>query len=69
MISLALLIAIPIAYFGIDQWLKGFAYAIKIQWWLFLLPGIMVMGMAWITISVQSLKTMLTNPTESLRRE
>jgi putative ABC transport system permease protein len=49
MISLALMVATPIAYYGIDQWLKGFAYAIEIQWWLFLAPGMIVLILAWIT--------------------
>jgi putative ABC transport system permease protein len=69
LISMALVIAMPIAYYGMSRWLSGFAYAIEIQWWLFLLPGILVMAMAWGTISLQSLKTMFTNPTESLRSE
>jgi len=69
LILIALLIASPISYFALNRWLQGFAYHTTIEWWIFLMAGAVIMPIAFLTISYQSLKTALMNPVDSLRSE
>lgn len=69
LVGLAILIAIPIAWFLMNSWLSQFVYKINISWWLFALAGVMVMLIALVTVSLQGLKAALTNPVKSLRTE
>ncbi|MBX2842157.1 MAG: ABC transporter permease [Flammeovirgaceae bacterium] len=69
LILLAFLIALPVANYILTEWLKNFAYRIEINWWLFALPGIIVLAIALISVFGQSIKAALRNPTESLRNE
>ena len=69
LIVLSLIIATPIAYFGMNNWLEAYAYKIDIQWWVFALVGLVAMFVALITISFQSIKAALANPVKSLRTE
>jgi len=69
MISLSLALAIPVAYYGVTQWLENFQEKIPLQWWLFVLPGAMVLAIALIVITARSMKTAKTNPIDSLRYE
>ena len=66
---LAMLIAIPISWSVMQQWLNGFAYRITISPWLFLAAGILAIGVALLTISVQALRAARANPVKSLRAE
>ena len=66
---LAILIATPITYFFMYGWLEDFAYRIDIQWWVFLLAGLAAILIAFLTISLQSMKAALANPVHSLRNE
>ncbi|MEL6942110.1 MAG: ABC transporter permease, partial [Bacteroidota bacterium] len=69
LIIIAFVIAIPITYYAMNQWLENFAYHIDIQWWVFALTGIGAIGVAFLTVSAQSIKAALTNPINSLRNE
>ncbi|MEN0051919.1 MAG: FtsX-like permease family protein, partial [Bacteroidota bacterium] len=69
LVMIALIFAIPIAYYFMNQWLDNFAYAIQIQWWVFALTAIIALGIALLTISFQSVKTALANPINSLKNE
>ena len=69
LVAIALVIASPLAYYLMDQWLADFAYRIDIQWWVFLMAGILAIGVALLTVSFQSVKAALANPVESLRSE
>jgi putative ABC transport system permease protein len=69
LVCLAILIASPIAWWSMNQWLQDFAYRIKIEWWIFLLSGLFAVAIALLTVSVQSVKAALTNPVKSLRSE
>lgn len=62
-------VAWPIAYFAMNNWLQDFAYRIEIGWWTFALAGGMALLIALITVSTQALKAALTNPVEALRYE
>ena len=69
LIVMASIIILPIAYFGMQQWLENYAFRIEIRWWLLALPVILVWLLAFVTISFQTVKTALTNPAKSLRYE
>ncbi|MEO5910826.1 MAG: FtsX-like permease family protein, partial [Pelobium sp.] len=69
LVLVALVIATPIAWFGMHYWLQEFAYQIDIAWWVFVLAGMLAMLIAFITISFQAIKAALANPIKSLRTE
>lgn len=69
LVLIAFLIATPVAWYFLDQWLQNFPYRITITWWIFPLAGIVVLLIALITISVQTIKASLANPVKSLRTE
>jgi putative ABC transport system permease protein len=63
------LIAWPLAWFAVSKWLQNFAYHIDIQWWVFILSGIVAILIAFFTVSFQSIKAAVANPIKSLRSE
>ena len=65
----ATIIATPIARYFMNQWLEDFAYRTDIQWWVFLLAGLSAVGIAFLTVSFQSLKAAITNPVNSIKSE
>jgi putative ABC transport system permease protein len=69
LVAIAFVIASPIAWLGMQQWLRDFAYRIEIGVGVFLLSGLIALAIAWITVSYQSIKATLINPVESLRSE
>ncbi|MDF0714871.1 ABC transporter permease [Muricauda sp. 334s03] len=69
LVLIALLLGFPLAYLSMENWLEGFAYRIEIQWWVFALAGCIALGIALITVSFQSIRAALANPTKSLRTE
>jgi hypothetical protein len=66
-ITIALLIASPLAWYGAKRWLQDFAYRIPMPWWLFPLAGAAAMAIAILTISTQVVRAALANPVKSLR--
>ena len=62
-------IAIPIAYYFLNEWLHDFAYKIEISWWMFALAGGIALVIALLTISIQAIKAATANPVKSLRYE
>ena len=69
LIFVALVIASPIAYFIMKQWLANFAYQIAIEWWVFGLSGFLAIVIALGTISLQAINAALMNPVKSLKNE
>ena len=69
LVGIAIVIASPLAWYGMNQWLSDFAYKINIEWWVFPLAGVLAVGVALLTVSFQSIKAALTNPVKSLKRE
>lgn len=69
LIVFAVFLAFPVAYYVMDKWLADFAYRIELQWWVFALSGLAAVGIALLTVSVQSVKAALANPVNSLRSE
>src|SRR5690606_678087 len=68
-VLIAFFIAIPVAYLLVDRWLMEFSYRIEIQWWVFVIAGIIVISIAISTVSFQALNAAFANPTKSLRTE
>jgi putative ABC transport system permease protein len=69
LVLLAILIATPVAWYGMKTWLQDFAYRIEIQWWVFVLAGMVALLIAFITLSFQSIRAALKNPVKSLRTD
>jgi putative ABC transport system permease protein len=69
LILLAFLIAAPLGWWSMQQWLDHFAYRVTIQWWVFGLAAILAVLIAFITISFQAIKAALSNPVKNLRTE
>ena len=68
-VSVAVIIAVPVAYYAMSNWLKDFAYRVDIKFWFFVMATIISFTIALITISFQTYKTAIKNPAESLRYE
>ncbi|MEL6721031.1 MAG: FtsX-like permease family protein, partial [Bacteroidota bacterium] len=69
LVFVAFIIATPIAYYFMNQWLQDFAYSIDIQWWVFALTGVVAISIAFLTVSFQSVKAAIANPIKALRNE
>jgi putative ABC transport system permease protein len=69
LVFVALLIATPVAWYLMSQWLQNFAYRINVEWWMFVAAGLCAVVIALFTISFQSVKAALMNPVKSLRTE
>ena len=69
LVGVAIIIAIPLAWWVMNQWLQDFAYRININWWIFAVAGIVAILIALITVSFQAIKAAIANPVKSLRTE
>jgi putative ABC transport system permease protein len=69
LVVIAILIASPVAWYGMHSWLQDFAYHTEINWWVFALAGILSIAIALFTVSFQSVKAALMNPVKSLKSE
>lgn len=69
LIGVSALVATPVAWWGMQQWLSGFAYRISISPWTFVLAGGLLLAIALLTVSGQAIRAALANPVESLRSE
>ncbi len=69
LVMTAIVIAVPIAWYAMSRWLADFAYRVELHWWTFALAGFAAMGIALITISLQSLRAALMNPVKALKAE
>lgn len=69
LITISMLIAFPITWYLLRDWLSGFAYRIDFPYWVPFVTGIFVMVVAFLTVSAQSLKTALANPIKAIKNE
>jgi putative ABC transport system permease protein len=69
LVAIAAIIAFPVAWYIMHSWLRDFAYRISIQWWVFLLAGLLASAVALITIGFQAIKAAIANPVKNLRSE
>jgi putative ABC transport system permease protein len=69
LVSIAIAIAAPLAWWAMDKWLQDFAYRVTIGWWIFALAGFLALVIALLTVSFQAVKAAVANPVKSLRTE
>jgi putative ABC transport system permease protein len=69
LVTISLVIASPLAWITMDNWLKDYAYHIEIAWWIFAVAGVLAIVIALLTVSLQTVKALLANPVKSLRTE
>ena len=69
LVGIAALLAFPVAWYFMNNWLQDFAYRINMPWWVFIIAGIAAGLIALITISFQAVKTAIANPVNSLKTE
>jgi len=69
LIVIAIVIASPVAWWGMTKWLQDFAYRISIDWKFFAIAGVIALVIALFTVSFQAIKAAIANPVKSLRTE
>ena len=69
LIGVAAILAVPMAWFGVDRWLQTFPYHIGLPWDLFVVPVVALTGITLLTVSVQVIKGATVNPVKVLRSE
>ncbi len=69
LVVIAMVIASPVAWYFMHNWLQDYAYRINIGWWAFVVTGVVAVTIAFITISFQAVKAAIANPVNSLRSE
>jgi len=69
LVGLSAIVAFPVAWYFMNNWLRDFAYRISMPWWIFIIAGIVAALIALITISFQAIKAAVANPVKSLRTE
>ena len=69
LVLVSIVIAIPLAMVTINRFLEGYAYHIRVNWWIFPLAALAALVVAWLTVSYESLKAAMGNPTKSLKSD
>lgn len=69
LIVVSFLIAVPVAYYAVNSWLSNFANHITLQWWLFAVPGLLVLAIALLVVLSKSIRTANANPVDKLKYE
>ena len=69
LVVIAVILAIPLAAWGMSQWLQGFAYRIDVGWWVYAAAALIALAIAFLTISTQAFRAAMTDPARSLRTE
>ncbi|MBQ4820421.1 ABC transporter permease [Aquimarina sp. MMG016] len=69
LVFISILVAVPIAWLAMSNWLQDFAYRIEMNWWVFIIAGIVAIIIALVTVSFQAIKAAIANPVNSLKTE
>jgi ABC-type antimicrobial peptide transport system permease subunit len=69
LVLISLLIAMPIAYYFMHNWLQSYEYRTNLSWWVFAAAAIGTLLITIITVSFQAIKAAMANPVKSLRTE
>ena len=69
LILIGLAVGIPLVFFGMDQWLENYAFRINFPWWVFLVSGVLLVLITLLTVSFQTIKAAIANPSKALRYE
>jgi putative ABC transport system permease protein len=68
-VALAFGIAVPVAWYFMNQWLQSFVYRTTMPWWIFASCGVAAVAIALLTVGYQALRTATANPAETLRTD
>jgi putative ABC transport system permease protein len=68
-VIIAFVIAAPVAFYTMNKWLQNFTTKTELSWWIFILSGIIALGIALLTVSFQTWRAARRNPVEALRYE
>ncbi len=68
-VAIAFVIAVPLGFYSMHKWLENFAYKTHLSWWIFALCGLLIMGIALLTVSWLSWQAATKNPVEALKHE
>ncbi len=69
LVAVSLIIASPLAWYAMDNWLSAYAFHVPLAWWMFVGAGILAIAIALATVSVQTIRALVVNPAKSLRTE
>ena len=69
LVAVATLIAVPLVYFGAHSWLQNYAFHIGVEWYILVAPPLLLLAVALAEVGIQSIKTALRNPIDSLKTE
>ncbi|MCB0518929.1 MAG: ABC transporter permease [Lewinellaceae bacterium] len=69
LVAIAAVFAIPLAWLAMREWLQNYYYRVELHWWVFAAAGVVAIAVAFLTVSVQSVRAALSNPVEALRAE
>ncbi len=69
LVLIAMVIASPLAWIAMNNWLQDYVYHINISWWMFVIAGVVAILIALITVSFQAIRAAVANPVKSLRTE
>lgn len=67
LVLLAIVLALPVAWWAVNRWLQNFAYRINMEWWMFAAGGLFVVVIALLTVSFEAVKAAIANPARNLR--
>lgn len=68
-VLISFVIAIPVTWYLMNKWLENYAFRISVNAWMFVLPGLLIVLIALLTISTQTLRAAAANPSKALRTE
>lgn len=69
LVAISFMLALPLFGYVINKWLQGFSYRVELSWWIYLLPGIFVLLIAFLVVATSALKASIKNPITSLRAD
>jgi len=69
LVFIAIVIALPVAWWAMNRWLEDFAYRVDLEWWMFAAAGMTAVVIALLTVNGQAIRAAIANPVDSLREE
>jgi len=69
LVAISCIVAFPVAWLAMHNWLRNYQYRIEISWWIYLIAGVVAIMIALITVSLQAIKAAMANPIKGLRTE
>jgi hypothetical protein len=69
LVIISFFIAVPVAWYAMNTWLRDYSYRINISWGIFLIAGVMAIAIALVTVSFEAIRAAVANPVKSLRTE